>query len=122
MSGTYPPVAAENTCASLLDGNFNTGAATCSSGEDWIKAIFPKPPCVTSITIAPLQEDTNVWEATNGSGGSVQYSNDDQTWTNCGNIEYVAMQKQKIEIGGVDARYWRLYCISYLGTSSFIFR
>jgi hypothetical protein len=112
----------ENTRESLLDGQFITGAATSSSGNKWIQATFPYPVPVTSITIAPLHKNPNVWSPTNGNGGSLQYSHDNINWTTVGTIAYVKMQQQKIEVGNVTAQYWRLSYGSCLGTSSFIFQ
>ncbi|CAF0786182.1 unnamed protein product [Adineta steineri] len=120
MSSVYPTAKAENTHASLLDNQFTTGAAT-DIGAAWIKATFPHPVPINSVTIAPLHKDPHLWGETNGDSGSLQYSHDNGTWTTVGTIEYVPMHHQKIIVGGITAQYWRLSHEGYLGTSSFIF-
>jgi hypothetical protein len=122
MSSTYAQLRAENTRESLLDGQFTTGAAAYVSGNEWIQATFPYPVPVTSVTIAPLHKNPNVWTPTNGNGGSLQYSHDNQNWTMVGTISYVQMQQQTIAIGNIKAQYWRLLHTSSLGTSSFLFK
>ncbi len=122
MSSKYARFQAENTRESLLDGQFTTGAAADTSGNQWIQATFLYPVPVTSVTIAPLHKNPRVWEATTGHGGSLQYSHNNQNWTTVGTIAYVQMQQQKIEINNVTAQYWRLFHKSHLGTSSFIFK
>ncbi len=121
MSSTYPYMNAENTRESLLDGQFTTGAAT-SNGSAWIQATFLYPVSVTSVIIAPLQENSKHWPPITGSGGTLQYSHDNNNWTTVGTIAYVAMQQQKIATGNVTAQYWRLHHSYYLGTSSFVFQ
>ena len=120
MSSTYKSLNAENTRQSLLDGDFTTGAAT-DYGTSWIKASFPYPVLVNHVTIAPLHKDLNMWDPRHGNAGSVQYSNDNMNWTNIGTIEYIANEKQKINVEGIAASYWRLYHNNYLGTSCLIF-
>jgi hypothetical protein len=112
----------EHTRESLLDGQFITGAATSSSGNEWIQATFPYPATVTSVTVAPLHKNPNEWGPTNGNDGSLQYSYDNNNWTTVGTIAYVEMQQQKIDVGNVTAQYWRLFYVGHLGTSSFIFK
>ncbi len=121
MSSTYAPLQAENTREPLLDGQFTTGAAAYISGDEWIQATFLYPVSVTSVTIAPLHKNP-MWGPTNGHGGSLQYSHNNQNWTTVGTIAHVQMQQQKIEIDNVTAQYWRLFCTSTLCTSSFIFK
>ncbi|CAF0963502.1 unnamed protein product [Rotaria sordida] len=123
MSPSYTLVNAENTRESLLDGQFTTGAATALMRRgEWIKATFPYPVPVTSVTIAPLHKNPTKWNPANGNGGTLQYSHDDTNWITAGTIAYVEMQQQKIEVGSVTAQYWRLFLDSYLGTSSFLFK
>jgi hypothetical protein len=69
MSSIYAQLNAENTRESLLDGQFITGAATSSFGNQWIQATFPYPVPVTSVTIAPLHKSPSVWRPINGNGG-----------------------------------------------------
>ncbi len=122
MSSTYTPIAAQNTKESLLDGNFLTGAATNSTGADWIMAVFPTPVKVESITIAPFHKDPAYWNPMNGnSGGMVQYSVDGTNFSVLANISYQHMQRQKIYVGGIKAKYWRLYHVTSLGTSCLVF-
>jgi hypothetical protein len=121
MSSTYIQLNLENTHEALLDGRFATGAAT-NDGFAWIQATFPYPVPVTSVTIAPLHKNPTVWPPQTGSGGSLQYSHDNQNWTTVGTISYVYMQQQKIETGNITAQYWRLLHTTHLGTSSFIFK
>jgi hypothetical protein len=121
MGSSYAQLNPENTREALLDGQFTTGAATNSS-VSWIQATFPHPVPVTSVTIAPLHKNSGVWGPTNGHGGSLQYSHDNQNWTTIGTISYVQMQQQTIAIGNITARYWRLLHTSYLGTSSLLFK
>ncbi|CAF1081942.1 unnamed protein product [Adineta ricciae] len=120
MSSTYELLNAENTRESLLDDHFTTGAAT-DYGTSWIKASFSYPVLVNGITIAPLHKDINMWDPRHGNSGSVQYSNDSMNWTTIGTIEYVPNEKQKINVGGITASYWRLFHNNYLGTSCLIF-
>jgi hypothetical protein len=122
MSSTYAPLQAENTRESLLDGQFTTGAAAYSSGNEWIQATFPYPVPMTSVTIAPLHKNPYVWTPTNGHGGNLQYSYDNQNWTTVGTISYIVMQQQTIAISNITAQYWRLLHTSHLGTSSFLFK
>ncbi|CAF4478166.1 unnamed protein product, partial [Rotaria sp. Silwood2] len=112
---------AENTRESLLDGEFTTGAATDANSVGWIKATFPSPVSVASVTIAPMHKNKYVWGPQNGNSGTLQYSHDGTLWTTVGTIAYVEMQQQKIEIDNITAKYWRLHHNSHLGTSSFLF-
>ncbi|CAF4243368.1 unnamed protein product [Rotaria sp. Silwood2] len=121
MSSSYAQLNAENTRESLLDGQFTTGAATDANSVGWIKATFPSPVSVASVTIAPMHKNRNVWGPQNGNSGTLQYSHDGTLWTTVGTIAYVEMQQQKIEIDNITAKYWRLHHNSHLGTSSFLF-
>ena len=122
MSSTFTRLNPENTCESLLDGQFTTGAATNRSANQWIQATFPSPVPVNSVTIAPLHKNGRIWTPINGNGGSLQYSHDNNNWITIGTITYVEMQQQKIEFGSITAQYWRLFRNGGLGTSSFLFK
>ncbi|UJR26049.1 hypothetical protein I4U23_007395 [Adineta vaga] len=121
MSSTYARLNAENTRESLLDEQLTTGAAT-DTGSVWIKASFPYPVLVNSVTIAPLHKNDRVWLPTNGDSGSLQYSYDNIDWKTVGTIAYVPMEKQKFVVNGIEAQYWRLFHNGYLGTSCFVFK
>lgn len=120
MSSTYASLRTENTREALLDGQFNTGAAT-DAGTSWIKATFPSPILVNSVTIAPLYKNSDVWGPMHGNSGTLQYSHDQIDWTTVGTIAYKEMRQQRIPVGGITARYWRLSHSNYLGASSFVF-
>ena len=125
MSSSYyntgaPQDTGENTRESLLDGQFTTGAATNCSDSQWIQATFSHPVPVTSVTIAPLHKGT--WRPGHGTGGALQYSHDNNSWTSVGTISYVSMQQQTFSTGIITAQYWRLFNNQYACASSFVFK
>ncbi|CAF4843473.1 unnamed protein product, partial [Rotaria sp. Silwood2] len=109
MSSSYARLNVENTRESLLDGQMTTGVATAGGISQSIKATFPYPVSVTSVTIAPLHKNPIVWDPKSGNSGTLQYSQDNKHWTTVGTIAYVEMQQQKIEIDNITAKYWRLH-------------
>ncbi len=71
------PISA-NTKEALLDGNYETGVTCAAPGV--VVATFPVPTPVSTISVASFHADPTVWGATNGTGASLEISNDGVKW------------------------------------------
>jgi hypothetical protein len=67
-----------NAKEALLDGNYETGVTCAAPGA--IVATFPVPTLVSTINVASFHADPTIWGATNGTGASVEISNDGKAW------------------------------------------
>jgi len=122
MSSKFFAVA--NTYEALIDDDHcTTGAATNTTGNEWIQATFEFPILVSSITLSGFKGAMLAWRADYIEGKSLQYSLDDAIWHNALTIGPVGQGKPvKFALHNpVIARYWRLYGSGYCATATLIF-
>ena len=67
-----------NTKEALLDGNYETGVTCAAPGV--IVATFPVATPVSTINVASFHADPSVWGSANGTGASLEISNDGVKW------------------------------------------
>jgi hypothetical protein len=107
----------------LLDDNYETGATCTAPGQ--IVATFAVPTQVASINVASFHADPTVWGAVNGTGASLEISNDGKTWvplniTIGGN--FGSKQDDVLTIPpNLAAKAWRITHTSFLGLSKLKF-
>jgi hypothetical protein len=99
-----------SSCVSLV-----ISKGVCVDSGGWIQASFSQSVSVKSITVCGWLANSSIWTPTNGSGASIETSDDSNNWKKVGELPNLA-SKQTIQITAT-AKFWRFQGISYLGLS-----